>query len=107
MEILRYARKGETHYYNIRRDGKSLTDAEFDAALLLEKVVDLSERRDYLLKEAATRLAPLQDAVDLGSATAADKAQLLSWKQYRVDLNRISEQEGYPAEVVWPEPPSA
>jgi hypothetical protein len=45
--------------------------------------------RDSLLRDAATRIAPLQDAVDLSIATPAEDAQLLLWKKYRVALNRL------------------
>ncbi|MNT69969.1 Caudovirales tail fiber assembly protein [compost metagenome] len=46
-------------------------------------------KRDSFLRDAATRIAPLQDAVDLGVATPAEQSALLSWKQYRVALNRL------------------
>lgn len=45
--------------------------------------------RDHFLGVAALAIAPLQDAVDLDDATAADIALLKTWKQYRVDVNRI------------------
>ena len=64
----------------------------------------LSER-DRLLQLAAVRIAPLQDAVDIGDATPADTAALLAWKKYRVALNRIEQQSGFPAVVVWPVAP--
>jgi hypothetical protein len=67
---------------------------------------DALEKRDAHLGLAALRIAPLQDAVDLGVATEIEAAQLLAWKGYRVDLNRITEQEGYPGAVAWPEPPA-
>jgi len=50
--------------------------------------------RDDLLRTAATRIAPLQDVVDLGDATDSDVARLKRWKQYRVALNRIEQQDG-------------
>lgn len=65
------------------------------------------ERRDGLLRVAALRIAPLQDAVDLGSASEEESASLLLWKQYRVDLGRIAAQDGFPESVVWPESPAA
>lgn len=61
--------------------------------------------RDRLLSEAALRIAPLQDAVDLGDATPSDEAGLLVWKQYRVDVNRITRQAGYPQSIDWPVKP--
>lgn len=64
-------------------------------------------KRDRLLSEAALRIAPLQDAVDLGSATAAEVQQLRVWKTYRVDLNRLEQQAGFPREITWPADPVA
>lgn len=62
--------------------------------------------RDRLLGIAAIRIAPLQDAVDLGIATEEETALLLKWKQYRVALNRIQTQPGFPGAVNWPVAPS-
>jgi hypothetical protein len=45
--------------------------------------------RDDALSLATKRIAPLQDAVDLDMATAAETAALASWKRYRVDVNRV------------------
>lgn len=67
---------------------------------------EAQQRRDELLQVAAIRIAPLQDAQDLGAATNAEKARLLAWKRYRVDLNRIDQQESFPATVHWPEVPT-
>lgn len=58
--------------------------------------------RDQRLAEATIRIAPLQDAVDLEEATAAEIALLKRWKKYRVDLSRIEQQPGFPTDVVWP-----
>ncbi len=76
-----------------------LTTEELAAIALAE--------RDRRLAVATARIAPLQDAVDLGEATALEEAALLDWKRYRISLNRITQQDGYPAAVVWPEPPAA
>ena len=62
--------------------------------------------RDRLLVTAAIRIAPLQDAVDLGDATPADEANLKKWKQYRVALNRIDQQAGFPEIIEWPLSPA-
>jgi len=45
--------------------------------------------RDVLLGLAASRIAPLQDAADLGVATVDETAALKLWKQYRVAVNRV------------------
>jgi len=62
--------------------------------------------RDRLLVTAAIRIAPLQDAVELGDATPADQANLKKWKQYRVALNRIDQQAGFPEIIEWPSSPT-
>lgn len=63
--------------------------------------------RDQALAVAAIRIAPLQDAVDLDEATAEDVAMLKKWKQYRIAVNRIDQQEGFPSEITWPSEPSS
>lgn len=64
------------------------------------------DRKDALLRYAAEQIAPLQDAVDLGLATEEEVDRLRSWKTYRVALNRLEEQDGYPLAVDWPEQPA-
>ena len=59
-----------------------------------------------LRAQADAAIAPLQDALDLDEATDAEAALLKEWKRYRVALNRLPEQEGYPAEISWPAPPA-
>ncbi|MGO0633169.1 tail fiber assembly protein [Pseudomonas sp. SAR267] len=54
---------------------------------------------------ADAAIAPLQDAVDLEEATEAEIALLKEWKRFRVALNRLPEQAGYPATIDWPSPP--
>lgn len=60
--------------------------------------------RDGLLRVAAVRIAPLQDAADLDVATAAETAALKAWKTYRIALNRV-DVTAHPA--VWPTAPTA
>ncbi|MDH1629291.1 tail fiber assembly protein [Pseudomonas mosselii] len=62
-------------------------------------------QRDKGLSIAALRIAPLQDAVDLGNASDDVRAKLTKWKQYRVDLNDIDQHEGFPQIIDWPQPP--
>ncbi|WP_306438080.1 tail fiber assembly protein [Mycoavidus sp. SF9855] len=56
------------------------------------------------MNEAALKAAPLQDAVDLKIATDDERQRLKAWKLYRVKLNRIEQQPGFPAQVDWPKP---
>lgn len=65
--------------------------------------VDLELSR--LLQEASTKISPLQDAVDLGIATEAETESLTKWKTYRVAVNRVPTQPGYPTEIDWPPMP--
>jgi hypothetical protein len=72
-----------------------------------ELAATVQAKRDQLMQRATLRISPLQDAKDLGVATEQEEADLLSWKQYRIALNRISQQPGYPQEVAWPTEPGA
>jgi hypothetical protein len=64
---------------------------------------ELKQSRDVLLQFAALRIAPLQDAIDIGDARGAEEAQLLAWKKYRVALSRL---DLTASPVVWPEAPT-
>lgn len=72
------------------------------AQLLAQALHEVTELRTI----ADFAIAPLQDAVDLDEATEAEAALLKEWKRYRVALNRLPEQPGYPAEIDWPAPPA-
>ena len=63
-------------------------------------------QRDALLAVAALRIAPLQDALDMDEATDDELERLTEWKRYRVDLNRVEQQDGFPADVEWPKAPA-
>ncbi|RYY85106.1 MAG: hypothetical protein EOO15_17845 [Chitinophagaceae bacterium] len=69
---------------------------------LAQVVAETAVRRDV----ADKAIAPLQDAVDLDEATQAEAAALKQWKRYRVALNRLPDQPGYPATIDWPAPPA-
>jgi hypothetical protein len=77
------------------------------AAQTQAKAVEVLTERDSCLRNAAIRIAPLQDAQELGEATAEEAAALLKWKRYRVDLSRVEGQPGYPLTIEWPTPPGA
>lgn len=67
--------------------------------------VAVARNKAGLLAVATTHIAPLQDAVDLSVATDDEKALLVKWKEYRVALNRVQEQSGYPSIIEWPSTP--
>lgn len=70
-----------------------------------ELTATVKERRNQLLAAAANRMGPLQDAVDTNRATAEEAGRLLLWKGYRIDLNRIETQDGFPLDIEWPVSP--
>lgn len=71
-----------------------------------EQLIQIANsERDALLRLAAIRIAPLQDAVDFGIASESEEASLLLWKKYRIDLNRLHLQEKYPKTINWPQQP--
>ncbi|WP_448093540.1 tail fiber assembly protein [Pseudomonas lini] len=76
----------------------SLTDEQL--------IANANRQRDLLLATATLRIAPLQDAIDLGEATDEEKSLLSAWKQYRVGLIRIEQQVGFPASIDWPITPA-
>ncbi|WP_460416510.1 tail fiber assembly protein [Pseudomonas sp. microsymbiont 2] len=50
-------------------------------------------------------IAPLQDAVDLEEASDLEQDSLRAWKRYRVALNRLPDQDGFPETIEWPSAP--
>jgi len=68
-----------------------------------ETMANNASRRDWLMGDATQKIAPLQDAVDLGMATPEEEAALLAWKRYRVELNRMDLTLN---PVTWPTPPA-
>lgn len=73
------------------------------AAQLLAAVLAENAKRRAVADDA---IAPLQDAFDVDDATAAELALLTAWKKYRVALNRLPEQPGYPNTIDWPVVPA-
>ncbi|KTB95033.1 phage tail protein [Pseudomonas syringae ICMP 11293] len=88
--------------YHVWRDGDWALDDETQKFALAGAALLV---RDQRLQEAATRIAPLQYAEDLGEATEAEKTSLLEWKRYSVKLNRIEQSTDYPLQIEWPSPP--
>jgi len=73
-----------------------------EAAQTIALATVARQTRDESLREAALRIAPLQDAVDMGLATPEDAQALLDWKRFRVALSRIEQQAGFPRSIDWP-----
>ena len=69
-----------------------------------ELITQAEDEKTRLLAKAATKTAPLQDAVDIERATEVETALLLAWKTYRVALNRIDTSTA--PDIDWPVAPS-
>ncbi|MGU6804151.1 tail fiber assembly protein [Salmonella enterica subsp. enterica serovar Poona] len=68
-------------------DGKAwVTDEEAEKVAQLRQA---EETKNNLLQMATEKIAPLQDAVDLGEATDDEKTRFMAWKKYRVQVNRV------------------
>ncbi|EEM6324443.1 tail fiber assembly protein [Salmonella enterica] len=81
-------------------DGKAwVKDEEAEKAAQLRQA---EETKNNLLKMATEKIAPLQDAVDLGIATDDEKAQLDEWKKYRVLVSRVDT-----SNPDWPQKPNS
>lgn len=70
----------------------------------IAQITQATQQKESLLALAASKIAPLQDAVDLDIATEAEAALLLAWKKYRVLLNRINPNDT--PDINWPEQPA-
>ncbi|PHM22019.1 virus tail fiber assembly protein lambda gpK [Xenorhabdus ehlersii] len=82
-------------------DGKRwVTDAQ---AQRLHEQEQAESQKKYLMSQATNSIAPLQDAVDLGMATDAEKSALTEWRKYRVLLNRVDCSTA--PDIPWPEQP--
>ncbi|EDA1492511.1 tail fiber assembly protein [Salmonella enterica subsp. enterica] len=81
-------------------DGKAWVKDE--AAETAAQLRQAEETKSRLLQIASEKIAPLQDAVDLGLATDDEKAQLDEWKKYRVLVNRVDT-----SNPDWPDVPAS
>lgn len=81
-------------------DGKAwVKDEEAEKAAQLRQA---EETKNNLLQMATEKIAPLQDAVDLGEATDDEKTRLMAWKKYRVQVNRVDT-----TNPDWPDKPAS
>lgn len=71
--------------------------------LYQKSVMEAELQKSSLMAEAATIIAPLQDAVDLEISIADEEAKLKAWKTYRVLLNRIDTSQA--PDIKWPTRP--
>ncbi|WP_275353160.1 tail fiber assembly protein [Xenorhabdus bovienii] len=72
-------------------------------ALKADHIRRAEQQKSSLRQQAGIAIAPLQDAVDLDMVTDEEKAALLTWKKYRVLLNRVDCSTA--PDIAWPEQP--
>lgn len=69
-----------------------------------EQLIAQAERqRSSLRSEADNEIAWRQDAVDLDMATEKEAADLLAWKKYRIQINRVNTDTA--PDINWPAKP--
>jgi hypothetical protein len=86
-------------YYMATADGPPPSPAR---NYLAEAMAETARLRSL----ASYAITPLQYAVDVDDATAADITLLKSWKKYVVALSRLPDQAGYPETISWPVTPA-
>lgn len=82
----------------VKWDGeKWIHDADAEK---IAQITQATQQKESLLALAASKIAPLQDAVDLDIAIEDEVALLRMWKKYRVLLNRIKTEDA--PNIKWP-----
>lgn len=66
-------------------------------------IAEATATKAALIKSAAAKIEPLQDAVDLDMATDEEKSRYDAWRKYRVLLTRVD--TSLAPDINWPEPP--
>ncbi|HDI3034378.1 tail fiber assembly protein [Cronobacter sp. EKM101R] len=79
---------------------KWVDDKEAKNAFIISEA---SNQKNSMLTYAAERIAPLQDAVELGIATETEIADLAAWRRYRVLLHRVNPSDA--PDIDWPARP--
>ncbi|EAA4372337.1 tail fiber assembly protein [Salmonella enterica subsp. enterica serovar Halle] len=82
-------------------DSKAKVWVNDETAEAAARLREAEGTKNRLLQIAAEKIAPLEDAVDLGEATDDEKARLLAWRKYRVQVNRVDT-----SDPDWPEQPA-
>ncbi|MNP31824.1 Caudovirales tail fiber assembly protein [compost metagenome] len=83
-----------------------VTQAMKDQAAAEQRLAQVVAQAAAHRAAADSAIDPLQDAVDLEEVTEAEAAELKAWKKYRVALNRVPDQPGYPDTIDWPVAPA-
>lgn len=69
-----------------------------------EDVAEASQKKAYLIENAASVIDPLKDALDGGYIEEEDKITLTEWQRYRYQLTKVDTSTA--PDISWPEQPS-
>lgn len=115
-EVYSYDMDDESQVSAIKSNLNRLSQSELESFLAKNEMASqptpeevmqsVFHERDLLLSKAAIRIGPLQDSMDLGSGSKEDSETLIKWKEYRVAVNRVDLQDGFPTAIEWPSEPS-
>lgn len=81
------------------------TDQEIAEIVYMSAIEAAQYELNKFRKLASDNIDPLQDMRDVGEDTPDSNNLLSLWKKYRVELNNIVGQAGYPTQINWPNPP--
>ena len=84
-------------------DGETFTPPPVAPPSHAQLVAAAEQEKQYRLTVADNQIAPLQDAVDLDMATEQEEADLLAWKKYRIQVNRVNTDTA--PDINWPAKP--
>ncbi|WP_435945872.1 tail fiber assembly protein [Dryocola sp. BD586] len=88
---------------DINEKGMWIFDGENIVAIPIDYTTVAIAQRAQLINEASQVIAMLQDADELGLEQPADLQDLIAWKKYRIEINRVD--VSLAPDIKWPEKP--